>query len=285
MQHLDSDLLRSFLAVSETGSMTDGADRLGRTQSAVSLQIKRLEAVVGQPVFDRHARGVRLAPAGEALLPVAREVTARLDAALRGIAGQEISGRLRLGIPDDHIRDRLTRIIADVTRAHPGIELEVTCDLSARFEKMLAQGALDLAVYEVETVDQPDDLLWRDPTHWTVSRYHDVTARDPLPVALFDRACWWRDSALAALARSGRPYRVVYSSQSVAGVLAAIEAGAAVGLLGQSSLTPALRRLGPQDGFPDMPVSHLVIGRSDAPETPARASMEQAIRQAFASGG
>ena len=285
MLYLDSDLLRSFLAVSETGSMTDAADRLGRTQSAVSLQIKRLEGVLGQPVFDRHARGVRLAPAGERLLPVAREVTARLDGALRDISNSGITGRLRLGIPDDHSRDRLTRIIADVTHAHPGIELEVTCDLSVRFEKMLAQGALDLAVHEVAQVDHPQDLLFSDPTHWMVSRFHDVTARDPLPVALFDRECWWRDAALEALNRSGRPFRVTYSSQSVAGVVAAIEAGAAVGLLGQSSPTPALRPLGPEDGFPDMPKSHLVLARSDAPETPARASMEKAIRRAFAPGG
>ena len=281
MPHLDSDLLRSFLAVSETGSMTDAAERIGRTQSAVSLQIKRLESVLDQPVFERHGRGVRLTPTGEQLLPTAREVTARLDNTLRSLTTAEISGRLRLGIPDDHSRDRLTRIIADFTRAHPGIDLEVNCDLSAGFPRALDQGLLDLAVYEVEQVENPDDLLSQDPTHWMTSQFHDVTSRDPLPVALFDRDCWWRDAALAGLAKTGRRYRVIYSSQSVAGVVAAIEAGTAVGLLGRSSLTSALRSLGPEEGFPDMPVSNLVIGRSDAPESPARAGMEQAIRRVF----
>ena len=153
MRHLDSDLLRSFLAVSETGSMTEAADRIGRTQSAVSLQIKRLEALLDQPVFDRHGRGVRLTPTGEQLLPTAREITARLDHTLRSLSAAEITGRLRLGIPDDHSREPLTRIIADFTRAHPGIDLEVTCDLSDRFRRALDQGVLDLAVYEAERIE------------------------------------------------------------------------------------------------------------------------------------
>lgn len=284
MDKLDSDLLRSFLAVSETGSMTDGATRLFRTQSAISLQIKRLEGLLGRKVFDRHGRGISLTPAGEALLPIARDVTARLDEALSRLGTADMSGRLRLGIPDDHGRDRLARIVADFTRAHPGVELEVSCELSVRFPGALESGKLDLAVYEVAEPETTGDLLWRDPTHWMCSRYHDIPGQDPLPVALFDRDCWWRDAALAALHQTGRRHRVIYSSQSVAGVVAAIEAGVAVGLLGESSLTPSLRRLGQADGFPEMPVSHLVLGRGPGPESRARRSMEAAIRRAFGAG-
>src|SRR5680860_638412 len=104
MENLDSDLLRTFVAVAEAGSVTDGAVRIYRSQSATSLQIKRLEAILGQPVFERHGRGVILSDTGRRLLPVAQDVTARLDAVLRDISRDAVTGKLRLGVPDDHGR-------------------------------------------------------------------------------------------------------------------------------------------------------------------------------------
>ena len=115
-----------------------------------------------------------------------------------------------------------------------------------------------------------------------MSRHHDLLQRDPLPVALFDRECWWRDVALAALHGTGRPFRIVYSSQSVTGVAAAIEAGVAIGLLGQSSLNGNLTCLEAKHGFTDMPTSKLVLGtRNGAGDAPVQA-MQSAIREAFA---
>ena len=281
MPHLDSDLLRSFLAIAETGSITDGAARIHRTQSAASLQIKRLETIVGGRVFDRHGRGVALTDLGQRLLPVARDVTTRLDTTLRRLTSDGLEGRLRLGVPDDHSQQFLSRIIADFTQSHPRVELEVTCDLSAHFPDALARGALDLAVYEAEMPANAGDVLMRDQTAWVMARGADLLACDPTPVALFDRACWWRDAALAALDNMGRPYRVVYSSQSVSGVSAAIEAGVAVGLLGLATLPSTLMRLGPDQGFPDMPTSHLVLGKTKQAASAACTSMEMAIRKAF----
>ncbi len=281
MTYLDSDLLRGFLAVAETGSMTDGAARIFRTQSAVSLQIKRLETLLDQPVFERHGRGVNLTATGETLLPIAREITARLDNTLANLSAKDISGRLCFGIPDDHGRDHLAQIIGEFTRAHPGIELDVTCDLSTGFPEALRAGKLDLAVYEVAQPKPTDEVLMRDQTFWMCSKFHDLTNCDPMPVALFDRDCWWRDAALEALTKIGKPYRVIYSSQSVGGVIAAIEAGSAVGLLGHSSLTPKLRTLGPKDGFLEMPVSHLVLGIAKQDVTAACSGLADAIRRAF----
>ena len=295
MPHLDSNLLRSFLAIAETGSITDGAARIHRTQSAASLQIKRLETIVGGRVFDRHGRGVALTDLGQRLLPVARDVTTRLDTTLRRLTSDGLEGRLRLGVPDDHSQQFLSRIIADFTQSHPRVELEVTCDLSAHFPDALARGTLDLAVYEAErpsdtgtstgtsTGANTGDVLMRDQTAWVMARGADLLACDPIPVALFDRACWWRDAALAALDNMGRPYRVVYSSQSVSGVSAAIEAGVAVGLLGLATLPSTLMRLGPDQGFPDMPISHLVLGKTKQAASAACTSMEMAIRKAFVS--
>lgn len=280
MINLDSDLLRTFVAVAETGSMTLGAARILRTQSAASLQIKRLEDLLGQPLFLRHGRGVTLTPTGEQLLPTARRITTELDITLRQLTSETITGRLRLGIPDDHSHDTLAPIIAEFCQSHPSVELDVICELSARFPKMLETGALDLAVYEVEAPGDPSGILWRDQTQWVMSRHHDLLACPVLPVALFDRDCWWRDAALDALTGMERPYRVIYSSQSVQGVTAAVEAGVAVALLGSAALTDKIAALGPSEGFPEMPTSHLVLGTS-GPENAARLGIETAIRRAF----
>lgn len=280
MQTLDSDLLRTFLAVADTGSITLGAARILRTQSAASLQIKRLEDTLGQPVFQRHGRGVRLTPLGERLLPTARQVTTSLDTTLRHLRADGVEGRIRMGIPDDHSQDTLARIIAEFAQSHPAVELDVICDLSTRFPALLAEGSLDLAIHEVETPPDAQDILWADQTQWVVSRHHDLLSRDVLPVALFDRDCWWRDAALNALEAMNRPFRVLYSSQSVQGITAAVEAGVAVALLGSGALGGNIRRLGPEDGFPVMPTSNLILQTADK-DTPALRSITAAIRHAF----
>ena len=235
MAQLESELLRTFLAVAEAGSVTEGAARVFRSQSAASLQLKRLEATV--------------APGG-------------------------LRGRLRLGIPDDQGRTRLARIIATVARSHPLLELEVTCAQSTSFADDLARGRLDIAVYEVESLSPGEERLAEEPTVWAAARHRDVAAIDPLPVALFDHACWWRDAALASLRERGGPFRVVFSSHSVAGVLAAVEAGVGVGLLGRESIGEGLMLLGEDAGFGPTPPSTLVVATGPAGESAA-------IRAAF----
>ncbi|MEO9529444.1 LysR substrate-binding domain-containing protein [Roseibium sp.] len=281
MQDLDSDLLRTFLAVAGTGSITEGARRIGRSQSATSLQIMRLEEVLGRAVFARTGRGVALTDAGQRLMPVARDVTGRLDVALRDITSDGLRGKLRLGIPDDHGRAKLAQILGAFAQSHPQVELEVTCSLSTEFPALLSRGQLDLAVHEVETPGPREEVIHGDPTCWVTSSFQDLAAADPVPVALFDRACWWRDAAIAALESRSKPYRIVFSSQSVAGVTAAVEAGIAVGLLGRSSLTHHMRVLGAGQGFPEMPVSRLVVATAAHADETLAGTMTAAIRAAF----
>ena len=281
MNSLDSELLRTFLAVAGTGSITEGARVIGRSQSATSLQIMRLEEVVGRPVFDRTGRGVSLSQTGEQLLPVAREVTGRLDVALREITADGLRGRLRLAIPDDHGQTRLAAILGAFVQSHPQVELDVTCSISTEFPDMIARGQLDLAVYEVETPQAFEEVIYVDPTCWVCAKHLSLPDQAVVPIALFDRACWWRDAAIATLEKSGRPYRIVFSSQSVAGVTAAVEAGIAIGLLGKSSIGPQLRTLGTQDGFGETPASQLVIGTSAEADRDLVVTMSSAIRTAF----
>ncbi len=283
MENLDSDLLRTFVAVAEAGSVTDGAARIHRSQSATSLQIKRLESILGRPVFDRHGRGVVLSDAGQTLLFVAKDVTARLDAVQREISHNSVSGKLRLGIPDDHGRAKLATIIAAFTSHHPKVELEVTCALSAHFPDALDKELLDLAVYEVETPSGFEELLYEDPTCWVSSAHRDFSADEVLPVALFDEACWWRDAAISSLQARRKPYRIVYSSQSVSGVIAAVEAGIAVGLLGRSSLHIGLSVVNETLGFGSTPASKLVMTSGRPKGHGPQDAMKAAIRTAFLS--
>jgi len=282
MVQLDSDLLRTFLAVAGAGRVTDGARTIGRSQSATSLQIQRLETLLGQPLFERTGRGVALTDTGQRLLPVAKDVTNRLDRAFRDITADGLRGRLRIGLPDDHGRAKLSRILAEFAQSHPHVELEVTCSISTGFPDLLSKGQLDLAVYEVERPTPDEEIIYSDPTCWAGSEFLEVSQYDPVPVALFDRACWWRDAALSALEARAAPYRIVFSSQSVSGVCAAVEAGIAVGLLGRSSLPSMARVFGVDQGFPEMPMSHLIVATGADADRTLTDPMVTAVRSAFA---
>ncbi len=281
MNNLDSELLRTFLAVAGTGSVTEGARLIGRSQSATSLQIMRLEEVIGRDLFERTGRGVTLTETGQRLMPVARDVKERLDAVLREITADGLRGKLRLGIPDDHGQAKLAKILSAFAQSHPQVELEVTCTISTDFPELLSRGKLDLAVYEVETIGRNEEVVFEDPTCWVMSRYRDLLSEEPVPVALFDRACWWREAALKSLEARGRPYRIAFSSQSVAGVTAAVEAGIAIGLLGRSTLAGHLKVLGNEQGFASTPLSKLVIGVAASANQDLVRTMKSAIRQAF----
>lgn len=285
LNKLDSDLLRTFLAVAEAGSVTSGASRIGRSQSATSVQIKQLENLLGEPVFKRHGRGVVLSRIGELLEPVAQQVVQTLDDVFAEITGNGLEGALHIGIPDNRGQMALSKIIADFAHDHPKVDLRVYSALSTAFPSALVAGELDLAIHEVEEFGPGMDLLSEEPMHWVTSRAGNLLGRDPIPVALFDRACWWRDVAIKALDASGRAYRVVYSSESVTGVISAIEAGIAIGVLSQPALTSKLTVLSEAEGFGAMPTSMLVLEQGKSKGDAACDAMADVVRQAFAKFG
>lgn len=258
---LDSDLLRTFLVVAKAGSVSGGATRLLRTQSAVSLQVQKLEDTIGQRLFERHGRGVSLTPAGEKLLPVARQVVELLDQTAIAMRGMQVEGEIQLGIPEEYGDTFLPSILATFVEEQPNARLFLRCGSSTDFPSMLAAGDLDLALHSPEHVSTNDILVHREAAVWAGSSFHDVETRRPLPVALFDKRCWWRERCLDLLQKSGLDYQIVCTSESVAGVRAAIAAGIAVGVLPKSSLTNQLRPL--QDmTLPHLGETSLVLTRS-----------------------
>lgn len=279
MPHLDSDLLRTFLAIVEGGSITAGAKRIARSQSAASLQLKQLEAIVGEALLERHGRGVAPTSAGERLLPTARQVTASLDAALATFRQDAFAGRVRLGIAEALASKLQAAVLAAFCRRHPRVELEVQCALGDGFGAAVTRGRLDLALYETPDLAARHRLVREERLVWMGASRHDTAQRDPLPLAVFDRACWWRDAALADIAATGRRSRIMFTSESAAGVRAAASAGMAVALLNERHLGPDLVAL-PEIAAPK--ASFLVLDCAAGAQSPAVLALADAVHDAAA---
>lgn len=264
---LDSDLLRSFLAVANAGSVSGGAARLLRTQSAVSLQVQRLEEILAQKLFDRHGRGVSLTMRGEQLLPIARQIVEALDQTVINMREFEERGEIRLGMPEEYSDTLLPSILSAFTQEQPGARILLRCGSSVEFPSALASGELDIALHTPENVVAEDVVVHREAAIWAGSAFHEVENRRPLPVALFDKACWWRERCLDLLQSSGVEYEIVCTSESVSGIRAAISAGVAVGVLPQSSFTDRVRHLS-GGKLPELGETALVLTRS--PNVPIR---------------
>ncbi|MGQ9371299.1 LysR family transcriptional regulator [Azospirillum sp. ST 5-10] len=281
---LDSDLLRTFLAVAEAGNVTHAAAALGRTQSAISVQVRKLETTLGTALFRRQARGMALTPGGEALVGAARRALGEIDR-IAGLFAAPLAGPVAVGIPDDHGPGVLASVLATFAARHPEVEVSVRCAVSTDFPGAVRRGELDLAVHAAPPEAAGAAPLLTEDTVWAAHPRLPLAPGRPVPLALFDRACWWRDAALAALAAAGRPCRVAYSSESAGGVTAAVAACLAVGVFARSTVPPGLRVLDGRDGFPPLPASSLVLLRRSGGPTPAVAAMEEAIRTALAGPG
>ena len=175
----------------------------------------------------------------------------------------------------------LPGVIARFAGEHPGVELTVRCSFSAGFPQALAEGDLDMAIYAAESARRGLRQISREKTHWVVSRYHSVHQRTPVPIALFDRDCWWRDRALESLEAAEIPYQIVFTSESVTGITAAISAGVAVGMVAESSLRDDFMTLSPKHGFPLTPDSALVLECREAVSKPLSLALINAVKEAF----
>lgn len=277
----DSDLMRSFLAVADTGSVTAAADRLGRTQSAVSLQIKRLEENLGQPLFNRLARGVALTPRGAQLLPYARRVVSLLDEAAIALREKPLTGPVRVGIPDEYSGTVLPRALAAFDERHEGVQVTVRCDHSEGQMRALEADELDLAVIYDWSYVQDGELLCIDPTVWVTSVAHAQHLRRPVPVGLYFRSDWCRDFAEASLNQQGIEWRPAWLCDLAAGFRVAVANGVAIAPLSRSTIPAGCRELTAADGFPIVDSARVVLRRNPRGTSPAIEGMADMLREAF----
>ena len=273
---LDLDLLRSFAAVAETKSFTRAAERLGRVQSAVSMQVKRLEDLVGSKLFHRTRRDVRLTPNGIVLLHHAQRMLRLNDQVLADFGRQAIGGRVRLGTTDTTMCF-MPAVLSRFAQSYPLIELEVRCDRSWEALDALEAGELDLALVTQPCGRDGGRVVRRESLMWAVSRDSVVDEQDPVPLAIFAPGCIYREAALKALAATGRNWRHAYNSPSRDGLDVAVAAGLAVTIVPEGALAPGLRVLGPEQGYPLLPAIEILLYRPAGAGSAAVATLAEVI--------
>ena len=248
---LDLELLRSFVTIAEAGSFTGAGDRLGRTQSTVSLQIKRLESLLGRRVFDRTPRSLELTEDGKDLLGPARQMLRLNDTTIAHLLEPEMAGRVRLGVPEDFATAHLPSVLAAFAAAHPLVELEVTCDLTLNLLERFHEGAFDFVLVKREPTAPLEGVrVWREPLVWVVRDRTAVSELTTVPLVVSPEPCVYRKRATDALDAVGREWRVSYTSTSLAGSLSAVGEGLGIAVLPREMVPP---HLFPITGDEDLP--------------------------------
>ncbi len=279
---LDSDLLKTFVAVVDAGNFTRAGEIVGRTQSAISLQIKRLEDVVGAPLFQRGPRGVEPTDKAALLLPNARRILALMEETVAVVASRPLQGPVRIGVPEEYVQTVLPHALGSFAKRHPLVEVTVRYGSSLNNRAAVEAGRLDLAVVFEPEGKASAEWLATDPTVWTTSTIHAVHEHDPVPIALDDTPGWCREAALSALVRDGIRFRVAFSADTAAQLHAAVTSGLAIAPLSRSSLPLLCRELGVADGFGTIDSAQVGLVQAAQAASPAVLGMCQAVRDAFA---
>jgi DNA-binding transcriptional LysR family regulator len=274
----DADHLRTFTVIAACGNLTQAAAHLHRTQSAISIQLRKLEETLLVTLFERHARGMTLTSQGEALLPVARRALGELDRAA-SLFADPLAGRVRVGIPDDLEDSVLEAALAAFSARHPNVEVQAQSGCTAAYPDALRRGDLDVAICS-DTRQLTGELLGTEPIFWAAAVDFELRDEAPLPLALLDRGCWWRSLPTDALDRVGRAWRVAYRSSSFPSIRSAIRSGLAIGPLPARCVEPAMRVLTAADSLPALPESRrrLLVAPGAAPQIAA--AMRDALRLA-----
>ena len=259
---LDIDQLRTFIAIAETGSFTKAADVVNKTQSAVSMQMKRLEERLDRPIFARDGRASKLTEDGTRLLDYARRIVKLNMETIAAFSDAELSGRVRLGVPDDYADRYLPEIMARFSRAYAGVELTVICEPTVDLLERIDANEIDLAIVTNCESKRASETFRRERLLWVTSNRHSTHMEEPLPLALGRPTCSWRRIAVERLESIGRPHRILYSSSNAGAVAAAVLAGLAVSVLAESGLRPGMRVLTAAEGFPELPTCRVGLVRN-----------------------
>lgn len=261
-QSLEIDLLRSFAIIAEVRSLSRAASRIGRTQSALSQQMKRLEDVVDQPLFQRTGRGVVLTNPGERLLIHAQRMLRLHDEAMADLCGKGLTGTIRFGCPDDYAAVFLPALLRQFSRQHPQALVEVVCGPTPRLVEQLESRAVDLAMISLpdNTRDvASEDIIRHEQLVWIGYPGLEPAHFDPLPLALSDPDTLDHIAAREALERVGRAYRVAYASSSLAGLTALVRSGQAFAVMTQTAVPADLAILHGDPGLPPLPAVGITL--------------------------
>ncbi|RZS76854.1 LysR family transcriptional regulator [Phyllobacterium myrsinacearum] len=256
--YLDLDLLRCFVMVADTGTLSRAAERVGRSQAAVSMQMRRLESILERPLLNRTGRGVVMTVHGERLLTHARRILRSHDEAMAELSGRSLVGTLRFGCPDFYANAFLPALLQKFAQQHPHARIEVVCAPSPRLLGQLNRNVIDLAL--VSTADEAapgvlriEELVW--VVHENAKGWQSV----PLRLALGDPDTLDYTAAVSTLETAKRAYEIAYSSGSLSGLLAVVRSGQAIAVLTRATVPPDFRILSTDNGLPRLPRIGLML--------------------------
>ncbi|MEJ1991006.1 MAG: LysR family transcriptional regulator [Maritimibacter sp.] len=284
---LELDLLRTLEAIAQTGNFSTAASTVGRTPSAISMQVKKLEELVGRKLFQRDSRSVRLTRDGELLLEHARRVLALNRDMVSRFVAPDLVGEVRLGAPDDVAERFMPGMLRQFADAHPGITVKVVVDRSHMMIEMLDAGELDLTVVTTEAGIREDvrsEIIFREPLVWAGLAGGVAVEQVPLPIAVWEPNCSWRRYALERLDEEGIAYCKVFESAHVTGQRAALLADMAVAQLPQSCIGGPIAEVGARAGLPELPNYALGLMVAEDPSEVVQAAVEH-LRASFARRG
>lgn len=284
LTNFDMSVLRTLQAGVELGSFAKAAAKLGRSPSAISLQLRKLEEQAGQPLFRKDGRGLTLTEAGETMLSYARRLLDLNDEAVMALHSPAIAGSVRLGLPQDFAETLLPSVLGRFTRVHPKVRVDVWVDRNAALLEGIANGSLDLAlVWGEELLPNSERLAdlsmaWVAPPKGFI--YEPAAA---LPLVLFAPPCIFRQAAMSALDAAGIPWRVALTSPSLSGLWAAVSAGLGVTCRTTEGMPPTLGPLDARNsGLPILPQIGISLCMADARPAPAAARLTAILRDAVA---
>ena len=277
---LEIDVLKTFIAVAETGSVKCAAERVARSPAAVSMQMKKLERLVGAPVFHRSEGAMRLSDSGDRLMPHAHRIIEANDTALAALLSPDIKGMVRIGLCLENIETRMPEILAGFSRVHPGVTVNINAGDAKDLSAMLATNALDIAILTtgggVKNLEN-DRLLYEQPLVWATHKNSRRDGESPLQVAVAPSGCPWRDAALDALKRAGIEYRISYLSNVSESQLAAVRADLAVAALPASRVVNSTHPICVSSDLPELPYTRMVLRMSDRPDANTKALATQIL--------
>jgi DNA-binding transcriptional LysR family regulator len=251
--NLPTDLLRAFVSVIDLGGFTKAADALGRSQPAISLQLRRLEDLIGAKVIIVEGRSLKLTEEGETLIVYARQLLRLNDEAIAKFSANPSGGLLRIGLPTDFASAYLQEVISEFARNTPGVKIEIHCDLSRQVLHWLHSNELDIAIGILNRDSNPYLVRsWEERPIWAAATEGDTHRRRPIPLASHPEGCEYRSRMTAALRAIGREWRIVYTNPGIGGLQRAVSTGLGVSALTRKTLLPDMRILSIKDGFPEL---------------------------------
>ncbi len=256
MRNLDLTTLRSFVAVAEHGGVTRAAGMLNLTQSAVSMQLKRLEELLGANLLDRSGRGIALTSSGDQLLTYARRMVVLNDEAVGRLTEDLYEGEIALGVPHDVVYPVIPRVLKAFNAAFPRVKVRLISSSTVNLLEILGRGAADLILTTEEGVGQGGETLTEMPLRWVGAPGGQEWRKRPLRLA-FCKFCIFRPSVIRRLDSAGIAWEMAVDSDEDRAVEALISADLAVGALMEDSIPPHLEAISSGGALPDLGVQRI----------------------------